>query len=126
MTIELTLLAALTGVLMAIGQVLFKLGSGRLSGVRLPDFLIQTASSPLIIGATLLYALTILLWVWILRQAPLSRVYPFTALAYILTPLFSWLFFQEKINLQFLLGSLLLLAGILLCAFAEASGHAAH
>ena len=126
MTVELALLAATTGVLMSIGQVLFKLGAGRLSGERLPDFLVQTASSPLIIGACFLYALTILLWVWILRQAPLSRVYPFTALAYILTPLFGWLFFHERINLQFLLGSVLLLAGILLCALAEASSHAAH
>lgn len=126
MTVELALLAAATGVLMAIGQVLFKLGAGRLSGERLPDFLVQTATSPLIIGACVLYALTILLWVWILRQVPLSRVYPFTALAYILTPLFGWLFFQEKITLQFFLGSVLLLGGILLCAFAEAGGHAAH
>jgi drug/metabolite transporter (DMT)-like permease len=125
-SIELALLAAATGVLMAIGQVLFKLGAGRLSGDRLPDFLMQTATSPLIIGACVLYALTILLWVWILRQVPLSRVYPFTALAYILTPLFGWLFFQEKVSLQFFLGSVLLLSGILLCAFAEAGGHAAH
>lgn len=124
MTIKLALLAAGTGLLMSIGQVLFKMGANRLTGNRLSDFLLQTASSPLIIGACVLYALTILLWVWILRQVPLSRVYPFTALAYVLTPLFGWLVFHERMSPQFLAGSVLLLSGIFLCAFAEASVNA--
>ena len=50
------------------------------------------------LGAVLLYAALTVLWVWILTFTPLSRAYPFVALAFALTPLLGALVFAEPIS----------------------------
>ncbi|TMJ34676.1 MAG: hypothetical protein E6G96_01250 [Alphaproteobacteria bacterium] len=66
--------------------------------------------------ALLLYAGFAVFWVWILSFTPLSRAYPFVALAFALTPLLGGLLFAEPISLRLLLGILLILAGLFLVA----------
>ena len=66
--------------------------------------------------ALLLYAGFAILWVWILSFTPLSRAYPFVALAFALTPLLGGVFFAEPLSLRLLLGILFILAGLLLVA----------
>ena len=53
-----------------------------------------------------------LLWVWILSFTPLSRAYPFVALAFALTPLLAGLLFGETISLHLIIGLLLILGGL--------------
>jgi drug/metabolite transporter (DMT)-like permease len=127
MTVKLALISIFTAILMALGQLLFKLGADNIQQfTNLPNYLYQIVSSGKLISACVIYALAIFIWVWALTQAPLSRIYPFTALAYVLTPLFAYLILDEKVNLQFLLGTLLLLAGIIISTTAQASVYVDH
>ncbi len=46
----------------------------------------------------ILYAALTVLWVWILSYTPLSRAYPFLALAFALTPALGCLVFAEPLR----------------------------
>lgn len=48
--------------------------------------------------ALILYARLTVLWVWILSYTPLSRAYPFLALAFALTPALGCLVFAEPLR----------------------------
>ena len=50
--------------------------------------------------AVALYAAATLLWVRILTTVPLSRAYPFVALAFVLVPAAGYLFFHEAISCE--------------------------
>jgi drug/metabolite transporter (DMT)-like permease len=54
--------------------------------------------------------------VWILSFTPLSRAYPFVALAFAVTPLLGGMFFNEAISLRLLAGIVLILGGLFLVA----------
>jgi drug/metabolite transporter (DMT)-like permease len=64
------------------------------------------------LSALVLYAGFALLWVWILSFTPLSRAYPFVALAFALTPLLAGSLFGETISLRLIIGLLLILGGL--------------
>lgn len=58
------------------------------------------------------YGASFICWIRTLRLMPLSSAYPWTALIYVLTPLASMLFLQEKLSLTYFLGILCILCGI--------------
>jgi uncharacterized membrane protein len=97
---------------MSFGQVLFKVSAVSLN---------QTGSifAPrtfLILAGTFgVYAAVSVGWVWVLRKAHLGEVFPFYSLAYILVPLASYFFFDERFSNGYLLGVALIIAGLLLC-----------
>jgi drug/metabolite transporter (DMT)-like permease len=68
------------------------------------------------LGAILLYVILTVLWVWILTFTPLSRAYPFVALAFAVTPVLGGLVFGEPIGTRLMLGIALILGGLLLVA----------
>ncbi len=111
--------------LLAVGQLLFKKASEAvpdrvgLDGQALRETL-ALALNPYLIGALALYFLATLLWIWVLRDVPLSRAYPFIGLGFVLVPLGALLFFQEPITGRYLLGSALIMAGIYLAAAPQA------
>jgi drug/metabolite transporter (DMT)-like permease len=125
MTIKLASIAVLTALFMSIGQLLFKFGANGVDGTSIARFLPGVATSPAIIAACVLYAITTVIWVWVLRHAPLSLAYPFTALSYVITPVLSYFLFDEKLNLQFTLGSLILMLGIIICSLSDTGNQAA-
>jgi drug/metabolite transporter (DMT)-like permease len=62
--------------------------------------------------AVLLYAGLSVLWVWLLSFTPLSRAYPFVALAFALTPFLGALVFQEAVSARLIIGVLFILGGL--------------
>jgi drug/metabolite transporter (DMT)-like permease len=54
--------------------------------------------------------------VYLLNGVPLSRAYPFMALAFAIVPLFGWLLFRESLDLRYCAGLALMLAGLYLVA----------
>ncbi len=102
---------------MAAGQLLFKLASARLAqNAPLTERALALFGSPAFIAALALYFALSVLWVWVLSFTPLSRAYPFVALAFVLTPLLAAFTFSEPLTLRLLLGIGLILAGLLLVA----------
>jgi len=91
------------------GQLLFKLASAHLD-FRRP---LADMRGPAILSVALvLYGLATLVWVAVLRNAPLSRIYPIMALSFILTPLGGMVFLKESIAPTYWLGVGLILIGL--------------
>jgi drug/metabolite transporter (DMT)-like permease len=59
-----------------------------------------------------LYAALAVFWVWVLSFTPLSRAYPFVALAFAFTPLLGGLIFGEVISTRLFIGLLFILCGL--------------
>jgi len=99
---------------MAAGQVLFKTAALQMPETgTLANRVFALALNPSFLLAILLYGVLSALWVWILTTVPLSRAYPFVALAFVLTLSAGVLFFGEALNIRLLLGSALVLAGLM-------------
>ncbi|MDH4425335.1 MAG: hypothetical protein QE495_02695 [Acidovorax sp.] len=108
------ILAALTCVLgISLGQLLFK--KAALSMPTAPDW-IDWAFNGWLVTALILYAVTTVGWVWVLRNAPLSLAYPFMGLAFIIVPLLARWWLGEAVTVHTLAGGALILAGVALAA----------
>lgn len=102
---------------MAGGQLLFKAAALRDVGhAPLGERLLSLAHNTYFLGAVLLYGGLSVLWVWILTFTPLSRGYPFVALAFAVTPLLGAVAFGEPIGMRLILGITLVLFGLFLVA----------
>src|SRR6266700_3147797 len=66
------------------------------------------------IGAIVLYAALSVLWVWLLTFTPLSRAYPFVAVAFALTPVLGALVFAEPLSACLLVGIAVIACGLVL------------
>ncbi len=96
------------------GQVLFKLAASQTVAQKgALAVLMSLATSPTFIGAISLYSLGTLVWIWILRQTPLSVAYPFYALTFLLVPLLSWWLLGEIIEPRYWVGVGFIVVGIL-------------
>jgi multidrug transporter EmrE-like cation transporter len=112
-TVSYTLVAFVV-LALAAGQVLFKT-----LGLRLTTFsaLWTDASTFGIFCATIaLYAVATIAWIAALRALPLAHTYVFTALGFVIVPLASHFLFGEAITLRFVIGTALIVAGILVVA----------
>lgn len=91
------------------GQLLFKLAAGHIDP-RHP--LADPRGLAILAVALALYGGATLVWVMILRHAPLSRIYPLMALSFALTPLGAMVFLKEPISGGYWGGVALILAGL--------------
>jgi drug/metabolite transporter (DMT)-like permease len=109
MSLYLTLLTVFCVVLISVGQMLFKKAASQI--VEVSDAY-QWLFNGWLIGALLLYGVTTLFWVWILRHAPLHLAYPFMGLAFLFVPLLGAAYLGEPLSSKTLVGGILILAGI--------------
>ncbi len=101
-----------TPVAIAIGQVLFKMSAGKLTGGGL-GAIFSLLLDPLFILAMLLYGSATILWVFILRSVPLSIAYSFMAITFILVPIFSTFLLGEALSWRNYVSTGLIVAGLL-------------
>lgn len=94
-------------VLAALGQVLFKIGA---TGRSAPSEFFNLA----IVGGLLCYAVGAALWIVALSTAPLTVVYPFTALTFVIVYTAGVVFFGEATSVRSLAGVALILIGLFL------------
>ena len=102
---------------MAGGQLLFKAAALRYaSEAPLGERLLSLVQNVYFLAAIVLYVALTVLWVWILTFTPLSRAYPFVALAFAITPLLAGFVFGEAVTARLMLGIGFILCGLLLVA----------
>lgn len=66
------------------------------------------------------YAIATFLWVYILSYMPLSRAFTYYALVFVIVPLIAtFVFHEDVINPQFLLGSALIIIGVVIAGRAS-------
>lgn len=102
---------------MALGQVMFKqvaVGNARAPGQATLSWLAGMMVDPWFVAASATYLGLSVAWVWILSFTPLSRAYPFVALAIVATPVLGHLLFGEPLSLRFFAGTALVVGGLLL------------
>jgi drug/metabolite transporter (DMT)-like permease len=96
---------------LAIGQILFKLSAASLQ--RSGSFL-DPSTMVSLISACALYGVTTIAWIWVLQKIELGRVYPFMALAFVLVPIGSYIFFGERFQPQYFVGVAMIMVGIII------------
>jgi drug/metabolite transporter (DMT)-like permease len=101
----------------SVGQLLFKLASAHLD-FRRP--LAEPRGLAILAVALVLYGAATLVWVSVLRHAPLSRIYPIMALSFVLTPLGGMLLLKEPLPGVYWAGVALILAGLFVISRAPA------
>ena len=111
--------AVLCAVGLASGQVLFKMGAMQLKDLSGAGFIVSCISNQFIIIAMILYALITFLWIWLLRSANLSGLFPVIALVYVLVPLMSIIILKEPYNLSLIVGTILIVSGVLVITRAQ-------
>ncbi len=99
--------------MIAAGQLLFKLTANSLRG---QGGLLAANPRALILLAVALavYGVATLGWIFVLREAPLNRVYPIMALSFVLVPLGAHYLLGESITPQYWAGVGLLMIGLIL------------
>lgn len=113
MSIALTFatLACVLGI--SIGQLLFKKAATALPATLSWIGLLQ---NKWLIGALVLYGVTTVGWIWVLRHAPLHLAYPFMGLAFLVVPSLAWIFLSEPMHWRTLAGGALIMAGVALAS----------
>ena len=108
--IFLTLLTVACGVA---GQALFKYGA---QGQNINDIqaMIKILLSPAIFIAAVLYAASIMTWLYVLSKAALNHVYPIQALAFPLVLIVSIFLFKESVPINRWIGVALIFAGVII------------
>ena len=100
---------------MAGGQVLFKVAALRFAGsAPLGDRVLALLQNWVFLLALALYLGLAVLWVWILSFTPLSRAYPFVALAFAITPVLASILFTEPMTIRLAIGIAVILCGLIL------------
>ena len=107
------LMVFLCVVLICIGQILFKYAAQTLDD---RHGVLGLLWNKFLIGAGVIYVGATLLWVWQLKFVPLNRAFSIYAAAFVIVPLLSWFFFRERFGLPYALGTMLIVAGVVLCS----------
>ena len=100
-----------TPLIVAGGQILFKLAAARLESVDAAGYM-RLAFEPIMIAALVLYGLGTLIWVSALKFVPLTIAYPFMALTFCAVPAFSAVWLGETVDLRYTLGVVTILTGL--------------
>jgi drug/metabolite transporter (DMT)-like permease len=104
----------------AIGQVLIKKGINVLGNIDFSSGLITSYMKifllPYVILGSLVYVISLFIWVYALSKVALSFAYPFLALSYVMIIVASRVFLGETVPFLRVLGILVICIGILLVA----------
>jgi drug/metabolite transporter (DMT)-like permease len=110
--VDILLLFGYTAAL-SLGQILFKMASGRVQDAGGTALLVRLFTSPSFLTAGALYAGLAVYWTWLLARVPLSYAFPFVALCFVFVPAMAWIRFGERVGSGYGIGLVLIIAGLL-------------
>lgn len=105
-------LLSICSLLIATGQLLFKRASNNFQQIENINQFAGAIFSRHFVLALAIYSIATMLWIWLLREIPLTRAYPFIALSFVIVPLLSFVFLGETVGYMYFVGLMLILAGI--------------
>jgi undecaprenyl phosphate-alpha-L-ara4N flippase subunit ArnE len=100
-----------TPLLIASGQVLFKLTSATTGGLDARG-LAGLIFNPIFLAALVLYGIGTVIWIFVLKQVPLTIAYSFMGLTFCFVPLLALYFLGEPLTLRYLFGVALIVGGM--------------
>lgn len=108
---------ATIALIVAIGQILFKMTSETLNGSE--PYIVSLLKSPVFWIAIALYGSATIAWIVVIKNVPISRAYMFMALTYVFVPGLSAAFLGEEISATNAVASLLIICGIAVTAYSS-------
>ncbi|MGS2717359.1 EamA family transporter [Eionea flava] len=105
--------------LSAFAQLLFKLGMDKLSkeNIELTSSIysiFQALISPFVLSGLIVYAVSVIAWLWVLSKVDLSIAYPFVGISFIFTLFIGILLLNESINSYKIAGTIMIAIGCFL------------
>jgi drug/metabolite transporter (DMT)-like permease len=96
------------------GQMLFKMAAMRVAlGSSMSERGVLLLQNWFFLAAMVAYLALSVVWVWILTFIPISRAYPFLALAIAITPVLGGVIFDEALDMRCLVGIGIIFVGLL-------------
>ena len=104
----------------SLAQVFLKLGMGT---AELPvqwtageafRLALWAALNPWIVAGLAIYALSILVWMYVLAYNEVSYAYPFLSIGFVLVTMMGWWIFDDSLSLQRILGISLICLGVVM------------
>lgn len=114
MTATQYLLSISVAVLLAAGQFLFKVSAVRWESKTDSSSPILALLSLPFFASLAIYGIATLLWIYVLRTAPLSKAYIFVLAGAVLVPIGANVVFKEPLSISFWFGFALILTGLFL------------
>ena len=103
-----------TVLLIATGQILFKFTAQRLVGRPILEALRDTAVLFPFVVAVGIYGFATLLWIFALRDLPLTRAYFLMSLSFLIVPVISALVFSERFTPGYAVGGAVIVVGVVI------------
>lgn len=100
-------IASVVGI--GVGQILFKIASSKINSANLIG---SIAFNIPLLAALIIYGFSTLIWIIALRGAPLSKLYPLFALAFIFVPVLESIVFKSDLRTSSLLGGGVIVLGV--------------
>jgi undecaprenyl phosphate-alpha-L-ara4N flippase subunit ArnE len=100
-----------TPFLIAAGQVMFKLTSASAQGLDAKG-LMALFLNPVFLAALALYGFGTIVWIFVLKQVPLTLAYSFMGLTFCFVPLLAQFFLGETLTLRYFIGVALIIGGM--------------
>ncbi len=94
------------------GQIFFKLAALNIAPINNLNSLWHQIFNFYLIISLFIYMMTTVLWIWLLRVAPLKQVYPLIALAFLIVPILAKIFLNEKIEPKSIIGGFIIMVGV--------------
>ena len=98
---------------LASGQILLKMAVDN-SSIKFHTFeFFRLFLNKYFIVSITLYFLSFVIWSYLLSKNPVSELYPFISLSFVIVPILSFVFLNEKIEANIILGSIIILFGLI-------------
>lgn len=97
---------------LAAGQVCFKLAADQSDEAGNPLALYKVAISVPMVSACILYATSIVIYVFLLRRIPLSQAYLFSIAGAAIVPFIAASVFKEPLSINYIIGAVLVITGV--------------
>ncbi|UWG96915.1 SMR family transporter [Dehalobacter sp. DCM] len=106
------LLALISIALGSVGQFGLKLASEELeTGSGIWNLILTAINTKMVLSISC-FVISMVLWIFVLRKLELSIAYPMVSMGYIFVMLLSFFFLQEQIDIQKLIGTGLIVSGV--------------
>jgi drug/metabolite transporter (DMT)-like permease len=102
-------LMAVTVASICTGQVLFKMVAMR---ANVHNSYFDPSVLKLLFAALVIYGTATLVWIRVLQSVPLALAYMFMSLSFVIVPLVAILVFREPVSTRFVVGALMIVAGL--------------
>ena len=94
------------------GQILFKLGATHINQ-DVDRSLLAWLNWPIFL-ALVIYGVSTVIWIWVLRTMPLRIAYPVSALGFFFVPVLGHYFLGEGLSVRTIVGAMVIILGIVI------------